>query len=194
MMIQKSRSSHKEYLKKKTPRQQDVGSSLDPKKNLLSKGSRYRENYEDAHLIVKNLWLGNIKAARDKDFLRENNIRFVLNCTKDIPNYYEQQPWGPSYYRIPVDDSLLKKDFIVMTDYLFHVIPYLSIMLSKGITILIHCYAGMQRSACVVAALLVRHRLPLHQAIQFIQNRRKVAFTPQVNFIDSLLLYTLNNQ
>jgi protein-tyrosine phosphatase len=52
----------------------------------------------------------------------------------------------------------------------------------------------MQRSACVVAALLVRHQMPLYKAIEFIQKRRKIAFTPQVNFIDSLLLYTVNNQ
>lgn len=154
----------------------------------------YRKNYEHAHLILKNLWLGNMQAARDSDFIRENNIRFVLNCTKDIPNYHENEPWGPSYYRIPVDDSLMKKDFIVMTEYLFHVVPYLSLMLAKGITIFVHCYAGMQRSACVVAALLVRHQMPLYKAIEFIQKRRRIAFTPQVNFIDSLLLYTVNNQ
>lgn len=163
-------------------------------KKAVRSAPDYRKNYDHAHLILKNLWLGNMQAARDPNFIKQNNIRFVLNCTKDIPNYHENSSLGVRYFRIPVDDSLMKKDFIVMTDYLFNVVPLLTRLLSNGVNVLVHCYAGMQRSACVVAALLVRNKVPLHKAIAYIKNRRKVAFTPQINFIDSLLLYALNNQ
>jgi hypothetical protein len=154
----------------------------------------YRKDYDHAHMILKNLWLGNMQAAKDIDFIKSNNIRFILNCTKDIPNFFQDSNVGIRYFRIPVDDSLMKKDFIIMTDYLFNVVPLLSRLLSNNVTVLVHCYAGMQRSACVVAALLVRNKVPLQQAVSYIKNKRKVAFTPQINFIDSLLLYALNNQ
>jgi hypothetical protein len=145
-----------------------------------------------AHLILKNLWLGNLDAAQDRDFLTKNGIRLVINCTNDLPNYHENDK-NINYIRIPVDDSLLKKDFMIMTEYLFRIIPYLDEMLKSNVPVLIHCYAGMQRSACVVAAYLIKNKVPLYKAIHFIQKKRNIAFTPQINFIDSLLLFAVNH-
>jgi protein-tyrosine phosphatase len=53
----------------------------------------------------------------------------------------------------------------------------------KGYNILVHCMAGMQRSAACVAFLLIAvegmHGL---DAMQFIKQRRPIAFYPNANF------------
>ena len=36
-------------------------------------------------LIIKNLWLGNHKSSVDKDFLTKNNIKLIINLSKDLP-------------------------------------------------------------------------------------------------------------
>jgi hypothetical protein len=69
---------------------------------------------EDAPLakynkITDRIYLGNIQAAQDKNFFKEKNIKAVLNCTNDIPNYFQNS--NIEYMRIPVDDSLKQKDF-----------------------------------------------------------------------------------
>ena len=36
-------------------------------------------------LIIKNLWLGNHKSSLDKEFLLNNNIKLIINLSKDLP-------------------------------------------------------------------------------------------------------------
>jgi len=116
----------------------------------------------DADEIIPGLWLGNYKPALDLDFIKQNNITVIINCTADIPFYNEmfdpkllKQLPKIETFRISVYDSLLEKDIILMEEYLKYVLPF---MLKKYINekkkILIHCKAGAQRSAIVVAAFL----------------------------------------
>lgn len=111
--------------------------------------------------IIPGLWLGNYKAALDIDFLKENKIDLIINCTPSLPfanEMYSKKELGNlklETYRIPVNDSLLERDFILMEKYFKIVIPML---LRKYIIenkrILIHCHMGKQRSAILTAALL----------------------------------------
>lgn len=108
--------------------------------------------------IIPGIWLGDYKCASNISFLKENNINFVMNCTNDMPFYkhlYDKYKLNIETYRIPVDDSLLERDFIIMEEYFKITIP---LLIRKYIKhkqrILIHCHAGKQRSAIVVAALL----------------------------------------
>jgi protein tyrosine/serine phosphatase len=112
--------------------------------------------------IIPNIWLGNYRAAIDLDFLRKNKINFILNCTPNTPLFNEiytreelKKLQKIETYRIPVDDSLMEKDFILMEKYFKIIIPLLlrKYTIEKK-RILIHCHAGKQRSAIVVAALL----------------------------------------
>lgn len=109
--------------------------------------------------IIPGIWLGNHKAAIDIDFLKKNNINFILNCTPNMPLYnqiYTQSELDNiETYRIPVNDSLLERDFILMEKYFKIIIPLLvkKYTLQKQ-RILIHCHAGKQRSAIIVAGLL----------------------------------------
>ena len=110
-----------------------------------------------ADQILPGLWLGNAYSAHDTEFLRKNNISVIINCTKDIPFTNEIDVYK---YRIPVDDSLKNEDIIKMTNSLENVLKFLNYTYSiKSRNVLIHCFAGVQRSAIVVVSFLYKLRL-----------------------------------
>jgi hypothetical protein len=112
--------------------------------------------------IIPGLWLGNFKSAINISFLKNNNIHFILNCTQNTPFFYDvynkkitQSLQHIETYRIPVNDNLQELDFIIMEKYFKTIIPILiHKYTNEKKNILIHCQAGKQRSAIVVAALL----------------------------------------
>jgi hypothetical protein len=122
---------------------------------------------ENANCIIpKNkksgaLWLGNYKSALDPVFLKDNEISVIINCTIDLPYIYDildQEKHGLSKlqtFRIPVYDSLLEHDIIIMEQYLSTALPFtLEKLLKEHKNVLIHCYAGKQRSGSLCAATL----------------------------------------
>lgn len=144
--------------------------------------------------IMNRIYLGNIEAAKDKKFFKEKNIKAVLNCTKerDIPNYFSNKK-DIEYIRIPVDDSLLEKDFELMYKYMPCIVEFIHkhADISKN-NILIHCWAGRQRSAIAVAAYLIdKHEMTPHEACKLILEKRPEAFFfgESLNFKKSLEKY-----
>lgn len=133
--------------------------------------------------IIPNLWLGNYKTARDINFLKENKINLILNCTPDISFIDEKiiEELKIETYRIPVNDSLLEKDIILMEDYLKIFIPLLfNKYIVEKKNILIHCHAGKQRSAIVVAALL---KVLIDKQLIKLTNHTNNQFTSIYNYL-----------
>ena len=60
----------------------------------------------DADEIIPRLWLGNVRASTDDNFIQRNGIQVVFNCTKNLPF----SPMIPIKYRIPVDDNLKEEE------------------------------------------------------------------------------------
>ena len=59
---------------------------------------------------------------------------------------------------------------------------------NRGNKVLVHCAAGMQRSAAVVAMTLIALKgMGWSQAVTYIQGIRPIAFQPGVNFKQSLI-------
>ena len=136
-----------------------------------------------AHEIIPRLWLGNKNAASDGDWLREHNITVVFNCTKDWPFH----PDVLRKYRVPVDDNLQKEEIQNMYMWAPEILAKLVGEYKRGETILVHCHAGMQRSAAVVAMfLMTMYGMTKKEAIQFIKSKRAVAFFPSANFEQAL--------
>jgi len=123
--------------------------------NIILDMSGYITNYNNnisVDQILPRLWLGNAKAALDIDFIYKNKIDLIINCTPNTPFISNV---GIETFRIPVYDSLLEKDILLMEQYFKIFIPLLlrKYTIEKK-NILIHCQAGKQRSAILTAALL----------------------------------------
>ena len=110
--------------------------------------------YNDVDEVIPNLWLGNHRSALNIEFLKKNNINLIINCTPN-KSFIKEDLLKVEKYRIPVNDSLLEKDFLLMQRYFQIIVPLLlrKYTIEKK-NILIHCHMGKQRSAIVVAALL----------------------------------------
>jgi rhodanese-related sulfurtransferase len=142
---------------------------------------KYRGN--DADEIIPGLWLGNFASSRDETFLKEKNIETVFNCTKDLPF----SPIIRNRYRVPVDDNLQEEEIRNLQLWSYEVTYKLIQEMKKGKPILVHCAAGMQRSAAVTAMYLIAtHRMRPEQAKTYIQNKRPIAFRPGANFSRSI--------
>lgn len=140
--------------------------------------------------IIPGLYVGNMQSAKNKDFFKAHGIKAVLNMTPEIPHYYSNSNGDIEYMRITVNDSLQNEDFNKMFKYFPSGISFIYKNLNlEGKKVLIHCHAGMQRSAAmVVAYLMFIHRIPLKKAIDAVIQKRPIAFSfgRSVNFMSSL--------
>lgn len=129
--------------------------------------------------IIPRLWLGNSKASMNEDFIRNNNIVVVFNCTKNLPF----SPIIPTKYRIPVDDNLEEAEIRNMELWSNEIAYKIIREYAEGKTILVHCAAGMQRSAASVAFMLIAYyKLGSVEAMRIIKEKRNIAFYPRANF------------
>jgi hypothetical protein len=136
----------------------------------------------DAHEILPGLWLGNRRAAADIEWLRAHDVRAVFNCTKDIPF----ATTATRNYRLPVDDNLAPSEIRNMRAWAPEAVLKLLREWRSG-PVLVHCAAGMQRSAALVAMLLISMKgMPLDDVIAYIRSRRSIAFLPRANFLPAL--------
>ena len=137
------------------------------------------EKDADAHEIIPRLWLGNARASMDETFIRQNNIVVVFNCTKNLPF----SPIIPIKYRIPVDDNLEEEEIRNMELWSGEIALKIMTEYLDGKNVLVHCMAGMQRSAASVAFMLIAYmKLRALDAMSFIKEKRRVAFFPRANF------------
>jgi len=129
--------------------------------------------------IIPRLWLGNAKASMDEEFIRRNNITAVFNCTKNLPF----SPIIPIKYRVPVDDNLEEEEIRNMELWSTEIAYKIIYEYMEGNTVLVHCAAGMQRSAASVAFMLISYyKMRAGDAMNFIKQKRNIAFYPSANF------------
>lgn len=141
--------------------------------------STHTRTSDPANEILPRLWLGNARASMDETFLRENNIQVVVNCTKNYPFFHGV----PIQYRVPVDDNLEEDEIRNMELWAQEIAYRILTEYVKGRTILVHCAAGIQRSAASVAFFLMIYlRIHAEEAMTYIKARRPIAFTPRANF------------
>lgn len=147
--------------------------------------------FNNADTIVPRIWLGNKIASMDEVFLRQNGIETVFNCTKDLPFHSSMR----RRYRVPVDDNLEEEEIRNMELWSFEIVYKLLLEYKQGKTILVHCAAGMQRSAAVTAMFLMVFTGMKHEdAMEYIRERRPIAFYKNANFLKSIQGFEKNIQ
>lgn len=125
--------------------------------------------------IIPNLYLS---SYRD---VPQNEDVFIMNCTKDLP--LTQSKYGGT--RLFVDDSPMSEQ--TMTQNIPLMVEYIDDQLRQGHPVVVHCFAGQQRSAAVVASyLIIKKGFSYDQAVSFIKNKKPDAFYDGVHFEKSI--------
>lgn len=148
-----------------------------------------------ANEILDGIFVGDIVAGNDLEFLIKNNIKYVVNLSNMI---YEQSQSNLKKHGIKIDNINIR-DHVDDHDKLLLEIPFIVKNIKenrkKG-KVLVNCFVGRQRSAIVVACYLYKNvfiadsTILTHEStiecmnniINFIKNKRSIVFTPRVNF------------
>jgi len=129
--------------------------------------------------IVPGLYLSNYPDAVKKTPPRT----FVVNCSKDLPFVSD---YG---VRIPIDDDLSDEAIHGLLSSLPSVLESIDCVLRNNGRVVVHCWAGQQRSAAVMAAYLMKKGMSLDDAIRYIKTKKKDAFINSVNFMPALKIF-----
>ena len=127
---------------------------------------------------VPNLYIGNYHAA-------EYTSRFdvIVNCTRDIPF---SNGSDIEYIRLPIHDDPSE------SKRLLELAPAILVKIHEAIgkrkRVLVHCYAGMQRSCTLVAMYIMKYypKIGPSATMKYIQENRPVAFKPTPTFAEAL--------
>ncbi|XP_018592721.2 uncharacterized protein LOC108925355 [Scleropages formosus] len=167
--------------------QHDPGLSLPLSSFLpssLSEETELSPDVENAPLspILPFLFLGNERDAQDLELLLRLNIGFVVNVTTHLPLYHLATGLV-RYKRLPATDSSKQN----LRQYFEEVFEFIEEAHQSGRGVLVHCQAGVSRSATIVIAYLMKHTLmTMTDAYKYVRSRRPVV-SPNLNFMGQLL-------
>lgn len=142
----------------------------------------------NANEIIPNLWLGNVKSAYNRHFLKHHNIKHIVSVMDNFnSNYYCDDI---SYLFIPITD----KDVcaVDMTNMFNLAIKFILNGLQKNEGVLVHCKNGHNRSAVIVAAFLFRYlKISYSDILAYIHRIRHYALRRNTCMLSKLVEYCL---
>lgn len=145
--------------------------------------------------IIPGLWLGNEAASQSESFINNNNIKLIVNASKNINSKFLNLI---HYLRVPIDDPgavytcSQNTEVRALRSMLPLILEKIKLFREKGMNVFIHCHAGAQRSAAICAAYLIYRGYASNTAaaVEFIVRKRPIAFYggKHVHFRDALLI------
>ena len=137
-------------------------------------------SFKYANQIIPNLWLGNRNSPKETDKLLKNNIKLIINCSKDL--IYESDV-NIQVVRLSIHDMNSEESNQILGDQIEYLTYLINIYLNNNCGVLIHCYAGVQRSATVVLCYLLKYKhMSLDMAKVTMKQHRSIVFFPYPTF------------
>ncbi|KAF9449282.1 hypothetical protein P691DRAFT_799489 [Macrolepiota fuliginosa MF-IS2] len=131
--------------------------------------------------VIPGLWIGDLPSAMNVEKLKSNNIFSILSAMRG---------------RITVHETFIRHQILIDdtedADILSHLLPsihFIQAELDKGRGVLVHCQAGVSRSATIVAAYLMHNKnLDPEGALELIRKARPY-IDPNPNFLQQLEVF-----
>lgn len=134
--------------------------------------------------ILPNLFLGNQQGASDKALIDAHGIKWIVNVTTDCPNFHIDDP-TINYLRIPILDTWNQG----ICQYFQSAIDFINAGIASGASVLIHCAAGISRSATITIAYLMHsQQWTLKHTYAHVKAARRI-INPNLDFLGHLLKY-----
>ena len=139
----------------------------------------------NADQILPNLWLGNALIAKNKEFMIKNDIKYIINISSEIPNYFHG---SLTYLNVSINDADISADQVSKIFEITNKFIYKAYQNNDAV--LVHCKRGHHRSAAIVAAFLIQHlNMTPDSAIEYINALRRYTFTRETNLTKGLRQY-----
>lgn len=153
---------------------------------------RYKRiSVSKADRVDEHVFIGNNDAASDLEWITSTGIGYVVNCAKELPNYHKSLV----YVRLDLGDGQDEKG---TDDDLYRVVEgayrYIVNIIKRtpNAKILVHCAAGISRSASIVVYYLMRKNgMGYDQALKHLRDARPIVspnqwYERQLRDIDAL--------
>ncbi|XP_052770965.1 dual specificity protein phosphatase 4-like [Mya arenaria] len=129
--------------------------------------------------LLSHLYIGEEKHILHPDILHRIGITAILNVSTSC---LDQPPSGFRYKSIPIRDNSTEN----ISTWFNETLQYIEDTRREGGKVLVHCKAGVSRSATIcIAYLMVHSSLSLDKAFDFVQARRTI-IAPNMNFMQQL--------
>ena len=134
--------------------------------------------------IKDYLYLGSLNDSNNEIFLKNNNIKTIINVTYNHDNIKYD---NIKYYKIETLDN--EKQPIL---YVINKVNNIINENKNNGNILVHCYIGKSRSStCIIAYLMKEYKMTLKEAIIYTKKKRSI-INPNNGFINQLIIYEKN--
>lgn len=101
--------------------------------------------------ILPTLWLSGADVAYDRRFLLSRKITHVLNCAEELSAEPYRYGTDVTVRHIPMEDDETPE----VEEQLIEAVYQIQIWQTQGHRVLVHCRAGISRSATVVLAWMM---------------------------------------
>jgi dual specificity phosphatase 12 len=136
--------------------------------------------------IVKGLYLGGIESAENLKALKKRGITHILNLCGSKVLY-------PLEFEYLVFQEITDCPYQDLLSYFPPCLKFIQTAIDNGGTILVHCRAGVSRSAAIVCAYLMwSHKLTVTDAITIV-TRARPCVSPNAGFKRQLFLWKALN-
>lgn len=143
-------------------------------------------------LIKNGIFIGNVHsvignyATRDADILEDVNAKVVISALteEEYEDYMIAKEDFPNieWHRLVIDDDPEEK----ISEHFFKVHDIISKAVSENKNVVVHCAAGMSRSATLVLAyIMIENRWEYEEAYSYVKKRREL-IEPNIGFSKQL--------
>ena len=120
--------------------------------------------------ILDNLWLGDLNDASNLIKLKQHGITHILQVAAGF------KPAYPEEFKYKVI-NVLDMPYVNISRHFPVAIQFMKEGMTEGNSVLVHCYAGVSRSAsCIIALLMQECGLTFLEGMSFTRKKRPIVF------------------